>query len=55
MSIFDNRDKDDLEYEISAFLEEHTIYDVLTVVNYCIESKESNYIDEINSSREEQK
>ena len=44
-----------LEYEIRTFLEENTIYDLLSVVNYCIESKENNYIDKINSSSEKQK
>ena len=53
MSIFDNSSKDDLEYEISTFLEEHTIVELLEVVKYCIETKEDNYIEKINALRGE--
>ena len=51
MSIFDNASKDDLEYEISTFLESHTITELLEVVKYCIESKEDTYVEHINVLR----
>ena len=53
MSIFDNANKDDLEYEISEFLESHTINELLEVVKYCIESKEDTYIEHINTLKEQ--
>ena len=40
MSVFGNEEKDDLEYEVRTFLENHTITDLLEVVFYCIRSYE---------------
>lgn len=40
MSVFDNAEKDNLEYEIRNFLEERTITELLEVVKYCVEEKE---------------
>lgn len=51
MSVFDNSAKDDLEYEVRTFLEEHTIIELLEVVKYCIETKEDDYIEKINALR----
>ena len=44
MSVFENRAKDDLEMEISNFLEENTITDLLEVVKWCVESKEDEML-----------
>ena len=43
MSVFDDASKDDLEFEIRTFLEEHTITELMQVVTYCIRSKEGDY------------
>jgi len=40
MSAFDNRSKDNLEYEIRTFLEDHSISELLEVVLWCIKEKE---------------
>lgn len=45
MGIFDDvkqklLDSDDLEYEMSTFLENHTITELLEVVQYCVSEKE---------------
>ena len=47
MSVFDNNDLDDLEYEIRTFLETHTISELLHVVKYCVEGKEDDYISDM--------
>ena len=52
MSVFDYRPKDDLKYEISDFLEDNTIDDLLDVVNYCVRLKEIEYKKSINSLKE---
>ena len=44
MSVFDNPRKDDLEYEIRTFLEEHTITELLGIVCYCISEKEEGLV-----------
>ena len=44
MSVFDNPDKDNLEMEIRLFLEEHTITELFEVIQWCVESKEDDYI-----------
>ena len=46
MSAFGDDDKDNLEFWIRTFLKDHTIADLLDVVRYCVEDKESEYIDE---------
>ena len=45
MSVFDNTEKDNLEFEIRTFLENHTIADLMEVVAWCIDGKEIDYID----------
>jgi len=40
MSAFGDYEKDNLEYEIRFFLENHKISELLDVVRYCIEDKE---------------
>lgn len=40
MSAFDDVGKDNLEFEIRLFLNEHTIAELMQVVTYCIEEKE---------------
>ena len=47
MSVFDNASKDDLEYEIRTFLENHTIADLLYVVHYCVTEKEEKLTDDL--------
>ena len=42
MSAFDNKEKDDLEMEIRRFLENHTIEELMEVVNYCIKDREDD-------------
>lgn len=41
MSAFGNDSKDNLVFEIDCFLEDHSITELLEVVQYCIESIES--------------
>lgn len=41
MSAFGDYEKDNLEYEIRIFLENHKISELLDVVRYCVENKES--------------
>lgn len=41
MSAFGNSEKDNLESEIRDFLENHSISELLDVVRYCVEEKES--------------
>jgi hypothetical protein len=40
MSVYDNAAKDNLEYEIRTFLENHTIAELLAIVFYCVDEKE---------------
>lgn len=47
MSVFGDPDKDNLEMEIRLFLEEHTITELIDVVQWCVESKEDDYISKI--------
>lgn len=47
MSVFDNASKDDLEYEIRTFLEEHTITELLEVVRYCVSEKEEKLTEDL--------
>ena len=47
MSVFDNAEKDNLEYEIRTFLENHTIADLLYVVHYCVTEKEEKLTDDL--------
>ena len=43
MSAFGNDSKDNLVFEINCFLEDHSITELLEVVQYCIEYKEDDY------------
>ena len=47
MRVFDNASKDDLEYEIRTFLEEHTITELLEVVRYCVSEKEEKLTEDL--------
>ena len=43
MSVWDNKEKDNLNYEIELFLETHTITDLLEIVFRCVRTKEEEY------------
>jgi hypothetical protein len=47
MSVYDNADKDNLEYEIRTFLENHTITELLEIVQYCVSEKEEKLTDDL--------
>ena len=53
MSVFGNPDKDNLEMEIRLFLEEHTITELIDVVQWCVESKEDDYISKIKGDKDD--
>jgi uncharacterized protein YllA (UPF0747 family) len=36
--------KDDLENEMKSFLEEHTVYELLEIVQCCVRQKEEDYL-----------
>ena len=47
MSVYDNAAKDNLEYEIRTFLEDHTITELLEIVQYCVSEKEEKLTDDL--------
>lgn len=51
MSVFGNRAKDDLEWEMRNFLEENTITDLLEVVKWCVENKEYEMLSKIKGEK----